>query len=313
MLNSRHEVADFLDTSQFLPGRSAYECVFYAAALLKYCGEPGRGATGSAVAASNLAQYWYGREEGSTAATNTNGASLDTEYQVLQALGLQYHPLELHGDNHADIALVKEWLSRGCPLLICGAETGMHDLALGDRVPYSWTPTGNHAIVASGIAPDGNILVHDTANVDSHGVRPGPRIYDASKLALVSATAISLPWNTATVGVPEGWKDDGTTLTAPNGIAVRLGFRSHVLANHWHKDNWPLEAERGTASLEGSNPTLGKGTQQIFRWSMLGYTEARGVFEEWTGQELLFTRGQVVKYYNLAVQLRTQLEQVVGK
>ncbi len=49
----------------------------------------------------------------------------------------------------------------------------MHDLALGGAVPYAWKPTGNHAIVVSGVTHDGNLLVHDTANIGPQGARPG--------------------------------------------------------------------------------------------------------------------------------------------
>jgi hypothetical protein len=187
-LNKNGEVADILDVNQFIPSRSAYECVAYSGALCKYAGQPGHGVTGSALQASNLAQYWYGREEGSDLAANTNGMSLLAEYDMLTGMGLHFTQVS------PDVSAVKSVLLRGYPLVICGAETGMYDVGLGDHIPYTWTPTGNHAIVASGIAPDGNLLVHDTANIAPDGVRTGPRIYDASKLRLVSATAIDVPW-----------------------------------------------------------------------------------------------------------------------
>jgi len=187
-LNSHGEVADFLDVSQFIGGRSAYECVAYSAALLKYAGQPGHGPAGTTMQASNLAQYWYGREEGSNLTSNTNGMSLDAEYDMLKGLGLTYRPLG------ANINAVIGALLGGCPVLFCGAETGMHDMALGDRVPYSWSPSGNHAIVISGVASDGNLLVHDCASIAPGGVRPGPRTYDANKLQPVSATAIIPAW-----------------------------------------------------------------------------------------------------------------------
>src|SRR5262249_16615981 len=91
-------------------------------------------------------------------------------------------------------------------------------------------------------------------------------------------------------GVPQGWLDDGVTLTAPNGHKVVLGFRDHVLSNNWNPDNWPLGEEYGTHQLELSNPALGPVDQQGFRWSMLGYSTSRGVFEEWTGQEIIALR-----------------------
>src|SRR5229473_4089 len=107
--------------------------------------------------------------------------------------------------------------------------------------------------------------------------------------------------------IPTGWHDDGTTLTAPNGVGVRLGFRAFVLANNWSKDNWALAPEQGVSLLEASNPGLGGGDQQVFRWSLLGYTQQRGVFLEWCGQELAFVRGQLATYYPMVQQLKVQV------
>lgn len=193
-LNSKGEVADFLDESQFIGGHSAYECVAYCASLCKFAGKPGTGPVGSVLASSNLAQYWYGREEGSNLASNTNGMSLSAEYDMLNGISLPYHPLPITGDNTHDIGYVKAWLKFGFPVMICGHENSFFDLDLGDKIPYSWTPTGNHCLVASGIASDGNLLVHDTASIAPSGVRPGPRRYDASKMVLISGTAIAEPW-----------------------------------------------------------------------------------------------------------------------
>jgi len=108
--------------------------------------------------------------------------------------------------------------------------------------------------------------------------------------------------------VPANWKDDGQTLTAPNGVAVRLGFRDYVLSHGWDAGNWPLAVEQGVSLLEASNPNLGGGTQQVFRWSMLGYTAARGVFLEWIGQELAYCRQQLTTYYQLSKKLQAELD-----
>ena len=107
--------------------------------------------------------------------------------------------------------------------------------------------------------------------------------------------------------VPTGWKDDGTTLTAPNGVKVVKGFRDYVLNNAWHRDNWPLDVEFGAAPLEASNPGLGAGTQQLFRWSMLGWTASGGVIFEWLGVELASARQQVRKYAAQIAQLQAEL------
>jgi hypothetical protein len=87
--------------------------------------------------------------------------------------------------------------------------------------------------------------------------------------------------------VPSGWSDDGATLKAPNGIAIIKGFREFVLNNQWDPQNYPLEAERGADPIEISNPGLGAGTLQTFRWSRLEWIPARGVFVAWLGQEAL--------------------------
>lgn len=290
-LNAHGEVADFTDESQFLQGHSAFECVAYCASLIFYCGPPGQGPRGNGLEITVLAQRWYGQLEGSNLASNTNGMGLPAEYDMLSGMKLSYHALA------ATVQAVKEALAEGYPCLICGAEDSYYDVELGDRVPYSWNPVGNHALVASGVAQDGNLLVHDTASIGPDGVRPGPRIYDASKMQLVSATAVRPPWLQVTPGTPPGWVDDGTILTAPNGVKVEQGFRAFVLANHWSPENWPLDESHEVSQLEASNKALGSGTQQFFRECVLEWTQERGVFVMWVGVELLYTRQQAAALY----------------
>lgn len=95
--------------------------------------------------------------------------------------------------------------------------------------------------------------------------------------------------------VPEGWKDDGTILTAPNKIQVRTGFRDYILSNDWDNNDMPLNSEYADQSLEISNPSTGAGTAQDFRMSRLLYTQRRGVFKGWVGQEYLAVKAMLVK------------------
>ena len=89
--------------------------------------------------------------------------------------------------------------------------------------------------------------------------------------------------------IPTGWKDDGKTLTAPNGIPVVMGFRQHILsAPSWNDQ--PLEIESSHNPLEESNPALGAGSRQTFHNHILEYTAAKGVFEGYAAQELFFVR-----------------------
>ncbi len=112
------------------------------------------------------------------------------------------------------------------------------------------------------------------------------------------------------MGVPTGWTDVNNVLTAPNGVKVVHGFRDYVLAHNWDAANEPVMAEFGTSLLEASNPSLGGGTQQVFRYAMLGWTQQRGVFLEWLGVELAYARQQIQRYAAQLQQNATQIQQL---
>lgn len=89
------------------------------------------------------------------------------------------------------------------------------------------------------------------------------------------------------MAVPLNWHDSNNVLTAPNGIRITDGFRTYVLTHNWDAGNIPLEAAHGLSPLELSNPGLGNGTRQSFRWIVLEWTSKGGVFEAYAGQELV--------------------------
>lgn len=72
-------------------------------------------------------------------------------------------------------------------------------------------------------------------------------------------------------GIPSGWHDNGTVLTAPGStIPVHTGMRNLVLNSEWAPDNVPLEPERDVnrIALSGGTPDLsGAGVVQTFRYS----------------------------------------------
>jgi len=92
-------------------------------------------------------------------------------------------------------------------------------------------------------------------------------------------------------GVPVGWKDDGKTLTAPNGMPVVEGFRAKVLQG-WDAVNVPLEKERAVDPVECADPAVGAGLIQTFANCRLGWTADRGVYFVPIGAELLFAEIQ---------------------
>jgi hypothetical protein len=82
----------------------------------------------------------------------------------------------------------------------------------------------------------------------------------------------------ASMGVPQGWKDSGEALVAPNGKAVVLGFRKWILAHDWRGDDVPLGNEYGTDT----------GSRQDFLYEFLLWDKQSNVISSHPyGQEYL--------------------------
>lgn len=289
------EVAKFHQADQFLPGKSAYECGFYATYVAKSMGR--NAPTLSPQQISDLAQTAYARYNGSNSSSNMNGMSLPQLYSLLKEVGLHYQGTKL------DLAHIQAWLRSGYPLIVAVAEPCIRDLDLGDTVPYPWTPTGNHVIVLTGLDGD-NFFARDTANIIApNTLRSGPRRYDALALTrgLVSATAVVPPWlpvptkdidpnapplTQTGIDSLDGWRDDGTTLTARNGIRVVKGFRAKILSGKWDSENVPYEPEH---PMTGEYAELAMGTEgsgQLFRDCYLRWTLQHGVYFDRIGNAL---------------------------
>lgn len=100
-------------------------------------------------------------------------------------------------------------------------------------------------------------------------------------------------------GVPAGWHDDGTTLTAPAApdgkqYTVVLGEREYILANEQDPTDVPVCEEFGVNEVELGNASLGGGSIQFFLKSgQRSYTTARGVYQTWNGQEMLALHNRI--------------------
>lgn len=80
-----------------------------------------------------------------------------------------------------------------------------------------------------------------------------------------------------TVGVPQGWRDDGRTLVSPNGAQVVLGFRDYILAHPWAADDVPVGAQYHMGDQVAPSQTYGPGDRQDFTRTSLIYTQALSV------------------------------------
>jgi hypothetical protein len=114
----------------------------------------------------------------------------------------------------------------------------------------------------------------------------------ATPLAVVQPTPPPTPIGGGAVnGVPSGWRDDGTTLHAPNGTAVVGGIRLYVLNHVWDPSDVPVAPESYPALVEIGNPALGTGAVQWFEMSgQLSWTPAMNVFATWNGKEMAALR-----------------------
>lgn len=140
-----------------------------------------------------------------------------------------------------------------------------------------------HGIPARPGDAAGGIIGHSDIAPQSRARCPGNYPWDALWTFLKEGDSM----------IPTGWKDDGSTLTAPNGITVVHGFRDWILSHAWDGANWPLEKEHGQNPLEDSNTAIGGGTEQTFRTTRLEWTPANGVFIGWLGQEYLKLRQEL--------------------
>ena len=116
--------------------------------------------------------------------------------------------------------------------------------------------------------------------------------------------------------VPSGWKDDGKTLVAPNGVPVIRGFRDYVLSyaggsGGWEANNWPLKPEQvvTSGSIEPGNASIGPGSRQDFRYRSLGWTQTRNVYVIYSGQDILALESQLAAANAQIAHLEAQLKQ----
>jgi N-acetyl-anhydromuramyl-L-alanine amidase AmpD len=124
--------------------------------------------------------------------------------------------------------------------------------------------------------------------IKSHAsIAPGSRALCPGPAYPWSDLEAFLKGENAMAGVPAGWHDDGQTLTAPNKVQVVQGFRDWILSHAWDASNIPLLGATALNPVEQGNVALGAGTVQPFRTCVLAWTQSKGVYEMWIGQEWL--------------------------
>lgn len=178
------------------------------------------------------------------------------------------------------------------------------EIANGQALPGDEHGLQYHFICVVGINPQGYLC--------NDGDNPTNGLVTYSWATLEAAVpcgllAINLQKGANTLGVPTGWTDDGTLLTAPNGLHVGSGFRDYILAHSWNPADVPVGPETHVSEVEFCNPKHGAGTVQFFQESQLSWTQASGVWVTRSGLESSALRSAVVSAQSEIMALRAQL------
>lgn len=173
-----------------------------------------------------------------------------------------------------------------------------------------------HFVALGGVDSDLGYLVGNGDTTDAlggHGIIPthwhGWNELAAAEInGMIAIEKVSTTVANAST-IPTGWKDDGKTLVAPNGVPVVMGFREYVLAHTWDANNWPLAAEQviSGGSIEPGNAAIGPGSRQEFRLTSLGWTQSRNVYVIYVGQDIRALEQQLTAANTHVTQLEAQL------
>lgn len=201
----------------------------------------------------------------------TGGTAAIKYVEYCQAQGVKLYAMD--GNGAQLVADLKSMIASGHPCLITEPD------------PYMPPGSGYTHVCAAFAFDSASITVMDPwtdSPVKKSDGQWASQLQD-NQIWILERSAASAQ----TSGVPDGWKDDGEKLTAPNGIQVVLGFRAHVLASKWNPANGPLEAEYHADPVLQHNPGVGSGQRQLFRDCLLWWTKEKGVVQEpYIGLEL---------------------------
>jgi len=299
-LNSKGMVCDIVQSNQLFEQEPDL-CGPWSVASLLGAGKPNQGPLWTAEQIDQWADAAV-FDMGYPNPKDFPGVSIPNEEWLIQRSGLHYQEVPSTIEN------IRIAIKAGYPVIITAYEPNIlaWDFRSNSWVhAYTWNISANHVLPVGGIDQNGNLICADQLNNAFQGY--WPPIYDASRINPSYAAIIRLPWLAPIPGgdprtwpsgfnaqggsmpIPTGWKDDGKTLTAPNGHKVVLGSRAHVLAAPtWDSNDQPLMEEASVPFVEENNPALGSGARQIFDISALEYTTSRGVQPLWMGKELMF-------------------------
>jgi len=174
------EVATFVDNvSQFEPDESNSMCVAFASAQIILMVPPNQTNPSSPEDIDQLADQIYDSVTGSI--TQPIPIAVDQLKGILSSYNISFQ------DIGTDTNSIDAALESGCPVIIQGPESSIHDMT--GASPYLWDTTGlNHCLIASGLSDDGGYDVRDSANGSGN-----PAVYQKD-MDLYSAIQVFPSW-----------------------------------------------------------------------------------------------------------------------
>ena len=118
-------------------------------------------------------------------------------------------------------------------LQTAGVKPVILEIARAYALPGDESGVDYHFICVVGISPQGYICNDgDNSAIAAHLVT-----YSWSQIEAAAPCGVLVieEQGAGVQGVPAGWRDDGVTLTAPNGFTAQHAFRAYILAHA----NWP--------------------------------------------------------------------------
>lgn len=210
---------------------------------------------GSALDAATLNLWW--NEYWSTGHHTSGGALLAHIYWHLTGSAHKLDATKARVVKFVDtVKITLDKLHDAIKTALAAGQTVITYLGRALALPDNEHGVYGHFIALGGIDSDLGYLVGNGDELEAlggHGIIPTHWVgWDQLVAAQVNGMiAIQKVEGTtvATTTVPTGWKDDGKTLIAPNGIPVVHGFRDWILSHSstrpsWDANNYPLAPEQ---------------------------------------------------------------------
>jgi hypothetical protein len=206
--NDKGMVINACQVTQFQPQHSEFECGAFSVVIAAKSSPPDVANPQNPADLIWWAEQEYAKTAGDNGPANTAGASIDNVHTMLKdtqstVTPLNYWDMDISTTSQQahDIASIKAALRHGYCVIATVSEQSVIDMDLGKN-PYWWGPSGTHIIVWVGIAPDGNLLACDPANVvqgdgnlqTPKQVQAWPRKYDIRPIDNQWATIVRQPW-----------------------------------------------------------------------------------------------------------------------